>query len=184
MAATRHRTYLPAILAILVALPLLISSHQQNERLGYPHWKGDGIRRITVLTTLLSDYDRWTRRVLRSWGRSGLVSFTLVHGADDGTCGMPFDGYIKICRERNPDGAGSAQVGYEDRHIGAAVARVNVVKKRHFLITLCHEIGHTLGLAHQPAGSGSCLQQSPSWYDYKPNAHDFETLRQIQDHED
>ncbi|MGH2739793.1 MAG: hypothetical protein ACRDH6_04820 [Actinomycetota bacterium] len=184
MGVSRRRAYLPAILAVLLALPLLISSHQQNERIGYPHWEGDGVRTMTVLTTLSSDYDKWTKRVLRTWRKSGLVAFFLVHGADDGTCGMPPDGYIKICRERNPNGAGSAQVGYKDRHIGAAVARINVSKKRHFIITLCHEVGHTLGLAHQPAGSGTCLTQSPTWYDIKPNAHDFETLRQIQDHND
>jgi hypothetical protein len=45
--------------------------------------------------------------------------------------------------------------------------------------TLCHELGHTLGLAHQDEGSCMDNVSNPSSEDMRPNAHDHEQLEAI-----
>jgi hypothetical protein len=138
------------------------------------------------LDTALSDWDQRDT--------SPAVRLTEVRrGTGPRRC-RPTSGRVEVCNYKygNTDWVGLTTIWTtSDNHITQATSKLNdtyLNNPRRFpqysnpvwrLGTLCHELGHTLGLDHQDVGSCMDNVSNPSSEDMRPNAHDYEQLETI-----
>ena len=138
------------------------------------------------LDTALSDWDQRNT--------SPVVRLTEVPGGTKPTKCRPTSGRVEVCNHRygNRDWVGLTRIWIaSDGHITQATSKLNdtyLNNPRRFPQysnpvwrqgTLCHELGHTLGLDHQDEGSCMDNVSNPSSEDMRPNAHDHEQLEEI-----
>jgi hypothetical protein len=138
------------------------------------------------LDTALSDWDQRDT--------SPVVRLTEVPGRTKPKKCRPTSGQVEVCNH------GYGKTGWvgltriwitSDGHITQATSKLNdtyLNNLRRFPQysnpewrqgTLCHELGHTLGLAHQDENSCMDNVSNPSSEDMRPNAHDYEQLEAI-----
>jgi hypothetical protein len=138
------------------------------------------------LDTALSDWDQRDT--------SPVVRLTEVPGGTEPKKCRPTSGQVEVCNH------GYGKTGWvgltriwstSDGHITQATSKLNdtyLNNPRRFPQysnpvwrqgTLCHELGHTLGLAHQDENSCMDNVSNPSSEDMRPNAHDYEQLGAI-----
>jgi hypothetical protein len=138
------------------------------------------------LDTALSDWDQRDT--------SPVVRLTEVPGGTKPTKCRPTSERVEVCNHRygKTDWVGLTRIWItSDNHITQATSKLNdtyLNNPRRFPQysnpvwrqgTLCHELGHTLGLAHQDEGSCMDNVSNPSSEDMRPNAHDHEQLEAI-----
>jgi hypothetical protein len=138
------------------------------------------------LDTALSDWDQRNT--------SPVVRLTEVPGGTKPTKCRPTGGRMEVCNHRygKRDWVGLTRIWItSDGHITQATSKLNdtyLNNPRRFPQysnpvwrqgTLCHELGHTLGLDHQDEGSCMDNVSNPSSEDMRPNAHDHEQLEEI-----
>jgi hypothetical protein len=138
------------------------------------------------LDTALSDWDQRDT--------SPVVRLTEVPGGTKPKKCRPTSGQVEVCNHGygKTDWVGLTRIWTtSDGHITQATSKLNdtyLNNPRRFPQysnpvwrqgTLCHELGHTLGLAHQDENSCMDNVSNPSSEDMRPNAHDYEQLEAI-----
>lgn len=179
-------------LALLTALTLLGARapdadayHVGESRV---HWSSNHYpMRLQIVDTTSDDFrrqlnipialDRWNYHDKVQWQRRWV---TANHDSARKACN-PIRGYIRICNYNygSTGWAGDARLDiYRDTtlhsHIRGVVIRINdryagLASSR--LRVLCHELGHSLGIAHHSTNTRSCMHANapvdyPDWHDY------------------
>lgn len=139
-------------------------------------------------------------RAAADWSRSPVLDVQVVPGQSDPFACRMTNGLVEICAQNYGETAWIGITRYrirgdvEDGHMLAASIKVNDYHHRNPAhnpqlandearqATMCHELGHALGLAHQRGHS--CLYPDTTRIAVHPNRHDFEAIRQIYRHVD
>lgn len=201
----RSRLRRPTLLvcALLLTQVVFLSPVDAGNRLSL-HWaREDANAPLTVRVGNNRLGRKWGESLARAaadWSRSSVLDVRVVPGrSDPATCRMTEE-QVEVCAQ---DYGKTAWIGItrywilgdaEDGHILAASIKVNnyyhrtpahhprLVSDEARRATMCHELGHALGLAHQRGRS--CLHPNAKRIVDHPNRHDFEEVKQIYRHAD
>jgi hypothetical protein len=180
-----------AALALLVLAGSAASEPRAEQQWGSRHWAKAPIQVVDYGSARSDNPGRWRRRrdeALAQWERSGVVSFSISEASGPicngwnrralGRVRREFpDGQISICRWRGADAPLVAGWTTAPPRRGGAIREAVVAVRSPN--TLCHELGHALGLDHPTEGTGagdSCLGYGDWRY---PSEFDLAALRQI-----
>jgi predicted Zn-dependent protease len=155
--------------------------------------------RLRVGNNVAGDWNRYVREAISEWNQNDTATFIEVDGATNPQYCQPVVGTVQVC-----DWWYGTQTGWlgltrlyfnaSGDHIDAATVMLNNsfmyaprspynsdAARRH---TICHELGHTLGLDH--VGTTSCTNDSQyAVFTYvSPINDDFRQLRRIYEHTD
>jgi hypothetical protein len=155
--------------------------------------------RLRIGNNVAGDWNRYLRGALEEWNQGETVTLVEVDGATDPQYCDPVAGTVQVC-----DWWYGTQTGWlgltriyfnaSGDHIDAATVLLNNsflyapqspynndAARRH---TICHELGHTLGLDHSE--TTSCVNDSQyAVFNYLTAINDdFRQLRRIYEHED
>jgi hypothetical protein len=186
-----------AVLAIALVVVPVATSVAGTSAASY-HWarKQSGFK-LNVGDNLSGNWDQLLRRTLADWNKNDTVTLDKVGGRTNPRDCRPVMGRVEVCNSEygtQKGWLGLTQL-YFDRsgHIEAATVQMNDsflnsgsqyntdAARRH---TLCHELGHTIGLDH--VNSRSCMNNSQhAVFNYlKPIRSDFRVLKRIYKHRD
>src|SRR6185369_8359188 len=201
----------PIALAVGTAL-LALTPASANHSTGI-HWAGDGQNlTLKVNIAITSEWNASVTTAISDWNQSDeLTLISQPVSADRRKCN-PILGQILICNfnygQRGWLGISTVVYYTADNHIAFATTKLNDSYLRlpayppsWRAISACHEIGHNLGLDHQDdtannVNLGTCMDitNAPAGgvlngFDYgpsneHPNAHDYEELSIIYNHDD
>ena len=164
------------------------------------HWaRKNASFRLRVGNNVAGDWHRYLRGALEEWNQGETVTLLEVGGATDPQSCDPVAGTVQVCDwwyGTQTGWLGLTRIYFNARgdHIDAATIQLNNsflyarnsryntdVARRH---TLCHELGHTLGLDHPE--TTSCMNDSQhAVFNYAtPINADFRELRRIYEHAD
>ena len=155
--------------------------------------------RLRVGNNVEGDWNRYLRGALDEWNQNETVTLIEVEGATDPQSCDPVEGTVQVCDwwyGTQTGWLGLTRIYFNNRgdHIDAATVQLNNSymyaprspynsdeARRH---TLCHELGHTIGLDHPQ--TTSCMNDSQhAVFNYvTPINDDFRQLRRIYEHED
>jgi hypothetical protein len=164
------------------------------------HWaRRQSHFRLRVGNNVAGDWNRYLRGTLSEWNQNETVTLIEVDGSTNPQYCEPISGRVEVC-----DWWYGTQTGWlgltriyfnaSGDHIDAATVQLNNsflyasnspynsdAARRH---TLCHELGHTLGLDHPE--TTSCMNNSQhAVFNYvAPINDDFRNLRRIYEHQD
>jgi hypothetical protein len=164
------------------------------------HWaRRQSHFRLRVGDNVSGDWNAYLRAALSDWNQNETVTLIEVDGSTNPQYCQPVPGRVEVC-----DWWYGTQMGWlgltrvyfnaSGDHIDAATVQLNDsflyapnspynsdAARRH---TLCHELGHTLGLGHPE--TTSCMNNSQhAVFNYvTPINEDFRDLRQIYEHQD
>jgi hypothetical protein len=185
------------LLAIALVVPPVATSVAGTSASSY-HWA----RKRSHFTLKVGDdvsnnWDQLLRRTLADWNKNDTVTLDKVGGRTNPKECRPVTGRVEVCNwmyGTQTGWLGLTQL-YFDRsgHIEAATVQLNDsylnsgrqyntdAARRH---TICHELGHTMGLDH--VDTRSCMNNSQyAVFNYlKPIRGDFRRLERIYDHRD
>ncbi len=145
------------------------------------------------------DWNRYLRATLADWNQNDTITLIEAEGATDPQSCQPVAGRVEVCDwwyGTQTGWLGMTRLYFNARgdHIDAATVQLNNsflyapnsrynsdAARRH---TLCHELGHTLGLDH--VDTTSCMNNSRhAVFNYvTPLGEDFRRLRRIYEHPD
>jgi hypothetical protein len=187
-----------ALLAVaLVVVPVTISVAGTSAA-SY-HWarKQSGFK-LNVGDNLSGNWDQLLRRTLADWNKNDTVTLDKVGGRTDPKKCERVTGRVEVCNSTYGTRTGwlgltrlyfdrgghieEATVQMNDSFLNARGNRYNTdAARRH---TICHELGHTLGLDH--VDLRSCMNNSQhAVFNYlKPIRSDFRELKRIYKHQD
>ena len=152
---------------------------------------------LQVGDDLSDNWNRLFRQSLAAWNKNDTVTLDKVGGRTNPQKCQPVTGRVEICNWRygtQTGWLGLTQLYFDDSgHIDAATVQLNDsylnagkqyntdAARRH---TICHELGHTMGLDH--VDTKSCMNNSQyAVFNYvKPIRSDFRQLQRIYDHRD
>nr|MBA3449700.1 hypothetical protein [Chloroflexia bacterium] len=155
--------------------------------------------RLRVGDNVSGDWNRYLREALSEWNQNETVTLVEVDGATDPQFCEPVSGTVQVCDwwygtqtgwlgltrlyfNRRGDHIDAATVQLNNSFLYAANSPYNTdAARRH---TICHELGHTLGLDHPD--TTSCMNDSQhAVFNYvTPLNDDFRQLRRIYEHQD
>jgi hypothetical protein len=164
------------------------------------HWaRKDSHFRLRIGDNVAGDWNAYLREALSEWNQNETVALVEVDGSTNPQDCPPVAGRVEVC-----DWWYGTQTGWlgltrvyfnaSGDHIDAATIQLNNsflyapnspynndAARRH---TLCHELGHTLGLDHPE--TTSCMNNSQyAVFNYvTPLNEDFRDLRRIYEHRD
>lgn len=142
-------------------------------------------------------WDRLLRRTLRDWNKNDAVTLDRVGGGTNPRECRPVTGRVEVCNSQygtEKGWLGLTRLYFQNGHIEAATVQLNDSflyapggrynsndARRH---TICHEIGHTIGLDH--GDTRSCMNDSQhAVFNYVvPIRKDFKRLKRIYSHRD
>jgi len=194
--------------AALAALTPAIASHSWG---GY-HWAGDGSELpIKVNTSITSQWNTSVTDAIADWNQSTELSLTrLTSSADPKRCN-PIAGQVLVCNAGygRRGWLGIASIWLTSGHISQGTTKLN---DTYFntaqyntpawrALVACQEVGHDFGLDHQDeafnnVNLGTCMDYTNApdggvvgGFNYgpanrHPNAHDYEELNIIYNHDD
>ena len=178
------------------------------------HWAGDGQNlTIKVNTAITSEWNESVATAISDWDQSDELTLNTRTATVDRRKCAPIFGQILVCNfqygQRGWVAIATVFYFVSDNHIAAATTKLN---DSYFYTpryntpawratSACQEIGHDFGLAHQDenlsnVNLGSCMDYTNApaggvlnGFDYgpsdeHPDAHDFEELNIIYDHDD
>jgi hypothetical protein len=155
--------------------------------------------RLRVGNNVKGDWNRYLRGALDEWNQNETVTFIEVDGATNPQYCDPVPGTVQVCDwwyGTQEGWLGLTRLYFNNRgdHIDAATVQLNNsfmyapnspynsdAARRH---TLCHELGHTIGLDHQESASCMNHSQHAVFNFLTPINEDFRQLRQIYEHVD
>ncbi len=155
--------------------------------------------RLRVGNNVAGDWNRYLRGALDEWNQNGTVTLVEVDGSTNPQFCEPVRGTVQVCDwwygtqtgwlgltrlyfNRNGTHIDAATVQLNSSFLYAPNSRYNSdAARRH---TLCHELGHTMGLDHPE--TTSCMNNSQyAVFNYvNPINDDFRQLRRIYEHQD
>src|SRR5215204_7226948 len=164
------------------------------------HWaRKNSHFRLRVGNDVKGDWNQYLRAALSDWNQNDTVTLVEVDGATDPQFCEPVSGRVEVC-----DWWYGTQMGWlgltrlyfnaSGDHIDAATVQLNNsflyarnspynsdAARRH---TICHELGHTVGLDHPESESCTNDSQHAVFNYVTPTNQDFRWLRQIYEHPD
>src|SRR5215211_4862860 len=155
--------------------------------------------RLRVGNNVAGDWNRYLRGALDEWNQGETVTLIEVDGTTNPQYCDPVSGTVQVCDwwyGTQTGWLGLTRIYFNNRgdHIDAATVQLNNsfmyapnspyntdAARRH---TICHELGHALGLDHPE--SASCTNDSQyAVFNYvTPTHQDFRWLREIYEHPD
>jgi hypothetical protein len=183
---------------VLVVVPVAISVAGTSAA-SY-HWAREKSHfTLKVGDNVSGNWDKLLPRTLGDWNKNDTVKLDEASGQTNPQQCRPTRGRVEVCNWRYGTHADEIHwLGlttlYLDRgHIEAATVQINDSflnagsyyntdeARRH---TLCHELGHTIGLGHP--NTRSCMNNSDFavFHYLKPIPRDFRELKRIYDHQD
>lgn len=149
------------------------------------HWsKPSGEeRKIIIRDSTTGSWATKLPNAISDWGASSKFRFVKQQAATDTTtrsnCAFPDSyGRVHVCNYDYPWGdAGRADIRVNSaNHIQKGWAKLNNdTPDADRRSTICHELGHTLGLDHRGATS-SCMYGEADAFPVNPDQHDYEQL--------
>jgi hypothetical protein len=173
-------------LGVVIALPA--AAH--HSYYGY-HWNRTKYPVVKIGDNVDSSWKSYLATAAGDWKKSSVIDTTIVAGNG---CQRPTIGRVEICTNNYAAGwmgATSVDAGVGN-HIIDAVIKLNNkylpnTKPSKRQLAICHELGHSLGLAHQDErfdnpNLGSCMDYTskPSGNEH-PNQGDYDQLLCIYD---
>ena len=155
--------------------------------------------RLPVGDNVSGDWNAYLRAVLDDWNQNETVTFIEVDGATDPQYCEPVAGTVQVCdwwygTQEGWLGLARLYFNASGDHIDAATVQLNNsflyarnspynsdAARRH---TICHELGHTVGLDHPESESCTNDSQHAVFNYVTPTNQDFRWLRQIYEHPD
>ncbi len=187
--------------AAIALLPAVTSTTASaDHRLGF-HWgrKANPFT-IVVAKSVRPVWNCYIDVAVEEWSRSDRLDIRLRQGSFNPLACNPSAGRIRICSAKYGDNGwlGLTQLWISDGHTIQATSKLNDTyfvrerfnTKRWRQLSVCHEIGHTFGLAHQDENTrnrniDSCLDlTNKPRTNQLPNLHDFDVLSAIYRHTD
>jgi hypothetical protein len=155
--------------------------------------------RLRVGDNVGGEWNGYLRAALEAWNGNETITLLAVEGSTDPEACAPVAGTVQVC-----DGWYGTQTGWlgltriyfnqSGDHIDAATVQLNNAflfaaqsrynsdaARRH---TICHELGHTLGLDHPETSSCMNDSQHAIFTNVAPLDDDFRQLRRIYEHAD
>ncbi len=194
-----QKTLRLAVLALLVGVGASVT-YADHSFSGF-HWA----RTANPFTLELGDnvspaWDSYLANASSDWSVSTVLNTVIKVGKSKARTCLPTSGRVEVCSHKYGLNGwlGLTQVWTIGDHIVQSTVQVNdtYFATKAFntpawrTLALCHEIGHTLGLAHQDeifenSNLDTCLDYTndPSTNQH-PNAHDYEELEAIYAHLD
>ena len=194
-------------LAAAVALGAIVPASATHTWAGY-HWAGNGTNvTIKVNRAITSQWTTSVNASIADWNASNELTLNAADVSANRRKCNPITGQILVCNESygNRGWLGIASIWLTSGHISQATTKLN---DSYFntaqyntaawrALVACQEIGHDFGLDHQdeafgPPNLGTCMDYTndpdgggaygPS--NMHPNAHDYEELNIIYNHDD
>ena len=185
-----------ALLAlVLVAVP--VASSMANTSASSYHWARARSRfTLKVGDNVSGNWDRLLSRAIADWNKNGTVTLDKVNGQTGANC-HPVRGRVEVCSSSygtREGWLGLTRLYLESGHVEAATVQMNDsylnargnsydsnAARRH---TICHELGHAIGLDH--VDTRSCMNNSQyAVFNYvNPIRRDFRQLERIYSHRD
>jgi hypothetical protein len=142
------------------------------------HWARSGEARLTILSSVTSNWSGALSTANSDWNRSAFLQNTVVASSTSSTarqqCAFPA-GQIRVCNFAygNTGWSGLASIRVSGTHITTGTSKMNDTflasadaAKRQGV--MCQEVGHTFGLAHQDENFtnpnlGTCMDYTNNW---------------------
>src|SRR5215203_1643111 len=164
------------------------------------HWaRKNSHFRLRVGNNVKGDWNQYLRAALSDWNQNDTVTLVEVDGGTDPQFCEPVSGRVEVC-----DWWYGTQTGWlgltqlyfnaSGDHIDAATVQLNDsflyapnspynsdAARRH---TICHELGHTIGLNHVMTASCMNNSQEAVFQNVTPIDEDFRDLRRIYEQQD
>ena len=155
--------------------------------------------RLPVGDNVSGDWNAYLRATLDDWNQNETITLIEVKGATNPQYCEPVAGTVQVCNwmygtQEGWLGLTRLYFNASGTHIDAATVQLNDsfmyapnspynsdAARRH---TLCHELGHTIGLDHQETTSCMNHSQHAVFNFLTPINEDFRQLRQIYEHAD
>jgi hypothetical protein len=187
-----------ALLAIALVVVPVATSIAGTSAANY-HWARKRPQfTVKVGDNVSNNWDQLLRRTLADWNKNDTVTLDQVGGRTHPQDCRPVTGRVEVCSWQygtQKGWLGLTQLFFDrGGHIEAATVQMNDsflyargseynsdAARRH---TLCHELGHTIGLDH--VDTRSCMNNSQhAVFNYlTPIRRDFRELERIYDHRD
>ena len=167
---------------------------------GAYHWARKGSHfRLPVGDNVDGDWNAYLRTTLDDWNQNETVTFETVEGATNPQYCQPVPGTVQVCdwwygTQTGWLGLARLYFNANGTHIDAATIQLNNsflyapnspynsdAARRH---TICHELGHTVGLDHPESASCTNDSQYAIFAYVTPTNQDFRWLREIYEHSD
>lgn len=188
------------IVALAIVGPALSALADEGGAFGKVHW---GRKRtpftLQVGSNVSSDWERYLNRYAKKWSKSRVVNYRVVDGNTKPKKCRPSNGMVEVCSAKygTTGWIGITQLRFiSGEHIVWATVKMNETYFRQKnglyntrnarLHTMCHELGHALGLAHPADESRSCVNDSLELLEstLAPSTQDFNNLDKMYDHRD
>ena len=166
--------------SVLLAAVALVSTLSMAPAQAYHgnglHWAGSGVRTVYVTDkTRSATWSQIIDRAINIWN-SGRTNVHLVRRTGSGSCGMT-GGDMEVCLGGTSAGVAHWSYNASTRNFNGTSINVNGNATRYGDALMCHEIGHSLGLAHRhPNETSSCMTPAVAPGQTHPDQHDYETV--------
>jgi hypothetical protein len=196
------------VMALVVAAVLLadlgagiwLAPRATAQTWGAYHWARKGSHfRLPVGDNVDGDWNAYLRATLDDWNQNETVSLIEVDGSTNPQYCQPVPGTVQVCdwwygTQTGWLGLARLYFNANGNHVDAATIQLNNsflyapnspynndAARRH---TICHELGHTVGLDHPESASCTNDSQYAIFTYVTPTNQDFRWLRQIYEHSD